>query len=88
MEDIRNSQTHINGITCYHGNVRSNLDTVENVSPETDEMHGNYRTVDSNADLASLRKVEYLLICIIIVLVCLVVVSITKKATLFSLKQN
>lgn len=79
VEDIWNSQTHINGITCYHGNVRSNLDTVEDVSTETDKLRGNYRTVDNAADLASLRKVEYLLICIIIMLVCLVVVSITKN---------
>lgn len=79
VEDIGNSQTHINGITCYHGNVRSKMDTMENVSTETYEMRANYRTVDNAADLASLRKVEYLLICIIIMLVCLVAVSITKN---------
>lgn len=79
VENNRNSQTHINGIICYHGNVLSNLDTIENVSTETYEMRGNYRTIDNTTDLASLRKLEYLLICIIIMLVCLVAVSITKN---------
>lgn len=68
-EDVRNSQTHINGITCYHGNVRSNLDTAEDVS-------------------TTLRKVEYLLICIIIMLVCLVAVSITKNVVSATQKRR
>lgn len=81
---IRNAvtlDTHLNGIACYHNSILSELEIIEIVNnTERNEISKSYNRNDSNADAKSLMwKVEFLLICISVLLACLLVVYVAKN---------
>lgn len=75
------TDTHINGIACYHNLVASTIsidartNSNEGISELAPVEAANVGTTES----MSTAKIESLLICIVVVLICLLVISVIKN---------
>lgn len=81
--DVQLTDTHVNGITCYHDSIAVKEAIIASKIEVNDHESGNselnLNETSSNATSALMWKVEILLICIVVVLVCLLVVAILKN---------
>lgn len=81
VRGAKRSDTHINGLACYHNLIASTLSTdarnnsnkcISELAPVEAANAGTTETISTG-------KIEFLLICIAIVLLCLLVISVIKK---------
>lgn len=81
MSEVQATNTHVNGITCFHNLEESELLIVgeENVG-KAERFLATETTSNSNSSVyISMGKVESLLICIFIVLICLLAIAVMKN---------
>ncbi|XP_037052398.1 protein artichoke-like [Bradysia coprophila] len=78
ISEVRTTDTHVNGITCYHNLEASKFLIVDDDNVESAEIVLP-ATSTNNFEAISMGKVESLLICIFLVLVCLLAISVIKN---------
>ncbi|KAG4073636.1 hypothetical protein HA402_000860 [Bradysia odoriphaga] len=82
ISEVQAIDTHVNGITCYHNLEASKLLIVDNDNVESAEI-SLPSTSTSNFEAVSMGKVESLLICIFLVLVCLLAISVSAMHSIY-----